>query len=184
MIISRLIAFLLLILIGPVLLIITSIIAFDDGFPALYRQKRVGRNNTLFNIIKFRTMRKDTPDIPTHLLSNTRSVYTKSGLFFRKLSLDELPQLINIIRGEMVFVGPRPALYNQDDLINLRTEAGVHKLIPGVTGWAQVNGRDKLSIPVKVQYDEFYLKNKSLAFDTMIIFKTFIKALNMSGVSH
>ena len=182
--VSRLIALMLLVAISPVLLIITLIIVLDDGYPALYRQNRVGRNNKLFTIFKFRTMRKETPDIPTHLLSDPGSVYTKSGPLLRKLSLDELPQLINILRGEMVFVGPRPALHNQDDLIKLRTETDVHKLMPGVTGWAQVNGRDELPIPVKVKFDEYYLKNKSIKLDMIIILKTFIKSLNMSGVSH
>ena len=184
MMVSRLIALMLLVAISPVLLIITLIIVLDDGYPALYRQNRVGRNNKLFTIFKFRTMRKETPDIPTHLLSDPGSVYTKSGPLLRKLSLDELPQLINILRGEMVFVGPRPALHNQDDLIKLRTETDVHKLMPGVTGWAQVNGRDELPIPVKVKFDEYYLKNKSIKLDMIIILKTFIKSLNMSGVSH
>ena len=160
------------------------LITLDDGFPALYRQKRVGINNKLFTILKFRTMRKDTPDIPTHLLADPASVYIKSGPILRKLSLDELPQLINILRGDMVFVGPRPALHNQDDLIGLRTKAGVHKLLPGVTGWAQVNGRDELPIPIKVKFDEFYLQNKSIKLDILIILKTFVKSINMSGVSH
>ena len=183
-ILSRIIAFILIVLLSPVLLIITALIFLDDGFPALYRQKRVGINNRHFTIFKFRTMRKDTPDIPTHLLSDPSSVYTKSGPLLRKLSLDELPQLINILRGEMVFIGPRPALHNQDDLVALRPEAGVHKLIPGVTGWAQVNGRDELPIPLKVKFDEFYLQNKSIKLDALIILKTFVKSINMSGVSH
>lgn len=184
MIISRLISIFLFIILSPILLIITLIIAIDDGLPALYRQQRVGKNNALFKIYKFRTMRKDTPDIPTHLLSDPRVVYTKSGPLLRKLSMDELPQLINIIRGEMVFVGPRPALHNQEDLIKLRTGAGLHKLLPGVTGWAQVNGRDELPITVKVKLDEYYLKNRSVKLNFLIILKTIYKSLTMSGVSH
>jgi len=184
MIISRFIAFVLFILLSPVLSIITLLIILDDGFPALYRQKRVGVNNKLFTIFKFRTMRKDTPDIPTHLVKDPRLLYTKSGPLLRKLSLDELPQLFNIIKGEMNFVGPRPALYNQDDLISLRTSVGVHELKPGVTGWAQVNGRDELPVPVKVKYDEYYLKNRSLLLDIKIIIITLFKTLNISGVSH
>jgi len=181
---SRILGILALILLSPVLVIVGLIILIDDGFPVLYRQKRIGVNNSKFMIYKFRTMRKDTPDIPTHLVTDPASLYTKIGPLLRKLSLDELPQLINIIKGEMNFVGPRPALHNQDDLIDLRTKAGVHKLYPGVTGWAQVNGRDELPIPVKVGFDEFYLKNKSIKLDILIMLKTLVKSLNMSGVSH
>ena len=177
-------SFLLLIILSPIFIVIALLIVIDDGFPILFKQKRVGVNNGHFNIFKFRTMKKNTPDIPTHLLSDPGSVYTKFGPLLRKLSLDELPQLINIIKSDMVFVGPRPALHNQEDLIKLRTEAGVHKLMPGVSGWAQVNGRDELPIPVKVKFDEYYLKNKSIKLDTIIILRTFIKSLNMSGVSH
>jgi O-antigen biosynthesis protein WbqP len=129
-------------------------------------------------------MRKDTPDIATHLVNDSHSLYTAIGPFLRKFSIDELPQLINIIKGEMIFVGPRPALHNQDDLVELRTRVGVHELVPGVTGWAQVNGRDELSIPEKVKFDEYYLINKSWFLDLKIIFLTILKVLGMKGVSH
>ena len=175
---------LLFIILIPIFIIIALLIIIDDGFPILFRQKRVGVSNGHFNIYKFRTMKKDTPDIPTHLLSDPESLYTKFGPLLRKLSLDELPQLINIIRGDMVFIGPRPALHNQYDLIQLRTESGIHKLMPGITGWAQVNGRDELPIPAKVKFDEYYLKNRSLKLDMLIILKTIFKSLKMSGVSH
>ena len=128
-------------------------------------------------------MKKDAPDIATHLVNDSHSLYTKIGPFLRKFSIDELPQLINILEGDMTFIGPRPALYNQDDLIALRTQAGVHSLMPGVTGWAQVNGRDELSIPDKVKMDEYYLKNQSLWLDIKILFKTVIKVFKMEGVS-
>ena len=129
-------------------------------------------------------MKKDTPDIPTHLVDDPSTLFTKSGPFLRKFSFDELPQLFNILKGDMTFIGPRPALYNQDDLIELRTQAGVDRLIPGVTGWAQVNGRDELSIPEKVKMDEYYLNNKSLWFDIKILFMTVFKVFKMEGVSN
>ncbi|MBT7515716.1 MAG: sugar transferase, partial [Candidatus Marinimicrobia bacterium] len=147
-----------------------------------FKQKRVGQNNAHFWIYKFRTMKKNTPDIPTHLVKNGKSLYTAIGPFLRKYSIDELPQLINIVKGDMTFIGPRPALYNQDDLIELRTQAGVDRLIPGVTGWAQVNGRDELSIPDKVKMDEYYLKNKSLWLDIKILFMTVFKVFKTEGV--
>ena len=127
-------------------------------------------------------MKKDTPDIPTHLVEDPSSLFTKSGPFLRKFSLDELPQLFNILKGEMTFIGPRPALYNQEDLKDLRTECGVHTLTPGVTGWAQVNGRDELSIPNKVKMDVYYLKNKSVWLDIKILFLTLLKVLKADGV--
>ena len=182
--INRLISFLLLIMLSPFLLIISLIIYIDDGFPVFFRQKRVGINNAMFWLYKFRTMKKDIPEIPTHLVKDPQQFYTRSGPFIRKLSIDELPQLINIIKGNMVFVGPRPALHNQDDLVELRTRVGVNELMPGVTGWAQVNGRDELSIPLKVQFDEYYLKNKSWLFDIKIVFITLLKVIGMQNVSH
>ena len=182
--ISRLIGLLLLIFLSPFFLIISLIIYIDDGFPAFYKQKRIGKNNANFTVFKFRTMKKDIPEIPTHLVKDPQQFYTRSGPFIRKLSIDELPQLINIIKGNIVFVGPRPALYNQDDLIELRTEAGVHMVMPGVTGWAQVNGRDELSIPDKVKMDEYYLKNKSLWLDIKILFMTVFKVFTTEGVAH
>ena len=147
-----------------------------------FKQKRVGLNNVHFWIYKFRTMKKDAPDIATHLVKDSTSLYTSIGPFLRKFSFDELPQLINIVKGDMTFIGPRPALYNQDDLIELRTQAGVDRLIPGVTGWAQVNGRDELSIPDKVKMDEYYLKNKSLWLDIKILFMTVFKVFKTEGV--
>ena len=129
-------------------------------------------------------MKKDTPDIATHLVNGSHSLYTGIGPFLRKFSIDELPQLINIVKGDMTFIGPRPALYNQDDLVELRTQVGVHRLVPGVTGWAQVNGRDKLSIPDKVKMDIYYLENQSLLLDIKIIFMTVLKVFKTEGVSH
>jgi len=182
--INRIIGLLLFILLSPFFLIVALIIYFDDGFPTLYRQKRIGIKNQKFEVYKFRTMKKNIPDIPTHLVIDPQQFYTRSGPFLRKLSIDELPQLINIIKGDMVFVGPRPALHNQDDLVKLRTRIGVHELMPGVTGWAQINGRDELNLDVKVHLDEYYLKNRSWLFDLKIIFLTLLKVLSMKGVSH
>ncbi len=184
MLLSRFLGTFLLILLSPLLIIISIIIYFDDGTPILFKQKRVGAFNSLFWVYKFRTMKNGVPDIPSHLLESPELMFTKIGPLLRKLSADELPQLINIILGEMVFVGPRPALHNQADLIELRTQVGVHQLIPGVTGWAQVNGRDELTIPEKVAYDEFYLCNKSPLFDVKILGLTFLKVLRMQSVSH
>jgi len=129
-------------------------------------------------------MKKDTPDIATHLVNDSDSLYTAIGPFLRKYSIDELPQLINIVKGDMTFIGPRPALYNQDDLVELRTKAGVETLLPGITGWAQVNGRDELSIPDKVKMDIYYLENQSLWLDIKIIFMTVLKVFKTEGVSH
>ena len=129
-------------------------------------------------------MKKNTPDIPTHLVKDDKSLYTAIGPFIRKFSMDELPQLINIIKGDMTFIGPRPALYNQDNLIALRTKPGVYKLMPGITGWAQVNGRDELSIPDKVKMDTYYIENRSLWLDIKIIFMTILKVFKTEGVSH
>jgi len=182
--ISRIIGLILFILLSPIFLIIPLIIYIDDGFPALYKQKRIGKNNSRFWVYKFRSMKKNISDIPTHLIKNPSSLYTITGPILRKFSIDELPQLINIIKGEMVFVGPRPALHNQADLADLRTKAGVHKLNPGVTGWAQINGRDELSIPDKVKMDTYYLKNKSVLLNIKIIFLTILKVIKFQGVSH
>jgi len=181
---SKIFSLFLLICLSPILFIVAIAIMIDDGFPILFRQKRVGQNNAHFWIYKFRTMKKDIPEIPTHLVKDPQQFYTRSGPFIRKLSIDELPQLINIIKGDMVFVGPRPALHNQDDLVELRTRVGVNELMPGVTGWAQVNGRDELSIPLKVQFDEYYLKNRSWLLDLKIVFLTLLRVLGMKGVSH
>ena len=181
---SKIFSLVLLICLSPILLIVAITIIVDDGFPILFRQKRVGQNNAHFWIYKFRTMKKDAPDIATHLVKDGTSLYTSIGPFLRKFSFDELPQLINILKGDMTFIGPRPALYNQDDLIELRTLAGVHTLMPGVTGWAQVNGRDELSITDKVKMDEYYLKNQSLWLDIKILCMTVIKVFKTEGVSH
>ena len=153
-------------------------------FPVFFKQKRVGVNYTFFYIYKFRTMKKDTPNVATHLLANPEQYLLKIGGLLRKLSLDELPNLINIIKGEMVFVGPRPALYNQDDLMALRVAAGVDKLIPGITGWAQVNGRDELSLEQKVALEKEYVAKKSLLIDFQILIKTFTNVLGSKGVTH
>ncbi|GAB1369100.1 sugar transferase [Azonexus hydrophilus] len=152
--------------------------------PALYWSDRVGRHNRIFKMPKFRSMRIDTPAVATHLLQNPGQWLTPIGSFLRKSSLDELPQLWSILRGDMSFVGPRPALFNQDDLIALRTEKGVHELVPGLTGWAQVNGRDELPIPQKVQLDVEYLERRSLLFDIKILWMTALKVLARDGVSH
>lgn len=152
--------------------------------PVLYWSDRIGRKNRIFKMPKFRTMRTDTPALATHLLADPGRYLTPIGAFLRKTSLDELPQLWSIFNGDMSFVGPRPALYNQDDLIALRTERGVHVLTPGLTGWAQVNGRDELPIPVKVEYDVYYLQNRSLFLDLKILLMTFFKVLRSEGVQH
>ena len=182
--ISRLFGLILLILLSPFFLIVSLIILFDDGRPIFYRQKRPGKNNLIFNFYKFRTMRKDTPEIATHLLQDPDSYLLHFGKLIRKLSLDELPNLINVIKGEMVFIGPRPALHNQDDLIALRTNLGIHKMMPGITGWAQINGRDELSIEDKVKLEEYYLNNRSFLLDVKIILLTVFKVLGMKGIAH
>lgn len=152
--------------------------------PVLYWSDRVGRHNRIFRMPKFRSMRIDTPAVATHLLQNPEQWLTPIGSFLRKSSLDELPQLWSILKGDMSFVGPRPALFNQDDLIALRTEKGVHQLVPGLTGWAQVNGRDELPIPQKVKLDVEYLERRSLLFDMKILWLTALKVLARDGVSH
>jgi O-antigen biosynthesis protein WbqP len=181
---NRLFAFLLLVILSPLFLIVTFIILIEDGFPVLFTQKRIGINHSFFFIYKFRSMKKNTPNVATHLLTNPEQYLLKIGIHLRKLSLDELPNLINIMTGEMVFVGPRPALYNQDDLISLREAAGVDKLKPGITGWAQINGRDEISIQEKVKLEKEYLQKKSFLFDLVIIIKTFTNVLFSKGVSH
>lgn len=150
----------------------------------LHWSKRVGRNNKLFLMPKFRSMRVDTPQLPTHLLSDPAYYLTPIGSFLRRTSLDELPQLSSILAGNLSFVGPRPALFNQDDLISLRTERGIHSLVPGLTGWAQVNGRDELPIPVKVGFDDEYLQRRSFRFDLEIIFMTVVKVVRSEGIQH
>ena len=182
--INRVAAILLVIILSPIFLLVGLLIFLQDGFPVFFKQKRVGVNYSFFYIYKFRSMKKDTPNVATHLLANPEQYLLKIGALLRKLSLDELPNLINIIRGEMVFVGPRPALYNQDDLMALRVAAGVDKLIPGITGWAQVNGRDELSLEQKVALEKEYLAKKSLFIDFQILIKTFTNVLGSKGVTH
>ena len=172
-----------LILFVPVLLVAMAVRLTSKG-PALYWSDRVGRNNVIFKMPKFRSMRVGTPAVATHLLEDARSHLTPIGSFLRKSSLDELPQLWSILAGDMSFVGPRPALFNQRDLIALRTEKGVHALVPGLTGWAQVNGRDELPIAEKVKLDVAYLQRQSFWFDIYILWLTFIKVVRRDGVSH
>jgi O-antigen biosynthesis protein WbqP len=167
----------------PITLIALAVRLTSPG-AAVYWSDRVGSHNRIFKMPKFRSMRVDTPAVATHLLDNPEQWLTPIGSFLRKSSLDELPQLWSIMKGDMSFVGPRPALFNQDDLITLRTEKGVHKLLPGLTGWAQVNGRDDLSTHQKVQLDAEYLQHYSLAFDLKILWLTVLKVLARDGVSH
>lgn len=167
----------------PIVLIALLVRATSPG-PALYWSKRIGIDNKIFSMPKFRTMKIGTPSVATHLLNDPAVYLTPIGGFLRKSSLDELPQIWSIVKGDMSFVGPRPALFNQNDLIDLRTEKGVHKLAPGLTGWAQVNGRDELPIPDKVAFDVEYLKLRSFFFDLKILWRTFIKVVRREGVSH
>ena len=167
----------------PIILIALAVRLTSPG-PALYWSDRVGRNNCLFKMPKFRSMRIDTPSVATHLLQDPDQWLTPIGSFLRKSSLDELPQLWSILKGDMSFVGPRPALFNQEDLIALRTKMGVHEIVPGLTGWAQVNGRDELPIPEKVKLDVEYLNRRSLFFDLKILWMTAIKVVERDGVTH
>ncbi|MGC1175165.1 sugar transferase [Polaromonas sp.] len=166
------------------LLLVALLVRLTSKGPVLYWSDRVGRNNHIFRMPKFRSMRIGTPAVATHLLSNPDSYLTPIGSFLRKSSLDELPQLWSILRGDMSFVGPRPALFNQEDLIALRTQSGVHTLLPGLTGWAQVNGRDELPIPDKVRLDVDYLRRRSFCLDLRIIWLTVLKVLRRDGVAH
>jgi O-antigen biosynthesis protein WbqP len=167
----------------PILLIIL-LIKLSTGGKIFYWSDRVGFNNVIFRMPKFRTMVSETPQIATHLLANPATYLTPVGSILRRSSLDELPQLWSILIGDMSFVGPRPALFNQEDLVKLRTEIGVHKLKPGLTGWAQINGRDKLSIHEKVLFDKYYLDNQSILLDFKIILKTIIKVVHKDGINH
>ncbi len=181
---NKLFALFLFIIFSPIYLLVAIAIIIEDGFPVFFIQKRVGINYSFFLIYKFRSMKKNTPNVATHLLTNPDQYLLKIGRLLRKTSLDELPNLINIIKGEMVFVGPRPALYNQDDLMTFRVATGVSKLKPGITGWAQINGRDEISIAQKVQLEQEYLYKKSFLFDVEIIIKTFTNVLFSKDVSH
>lgn len=172
-----------LIILSPLFLVLIIAIKIDSKGPILFKQKRVGKNKTHFNIMKFRSMRIDTPkETPTHLLENPEQWITKVGKFLRKTSLDEIPQFINILKGDMSFVGPRPALWNQYDLIEERDKYGVHNILPGVTGWAQVNGRDTLLIPDKAKLDGVYIERISLWTDIKLVIKTFLIVLRKDGV--
>lgn len=170
------------IVLSPIILIVALAVKLTSPGPMLFKQRRIGKNNNEFQIYKFRTMRIDTPNVPTHLLENPEQWITPVGKFLRKTSLDELPQLFNILKGEMSIVGPRPALYNQIDLKEMRTEAGVHKLVPGLTGWAQINGRDEIPLSLKVKLDKEYLEKKNFLFDIKIIFMTVLSVLKRDGV--
>lgn len=167
----------------PILLVALAVRVSSPG-PALYWSDRVGAGNRIFRMPKFRTMKLGTPAVATHKLIDPSVYLTPMGSFLRRTSLDELPQLWSILKGDMSFVGPRPALFNQDDLVALRTERGVHRLVPGLTGWAQINGRDDLPIPVKVEFDAEYLRLRSFWFDMRILFLTLVRVLKASGVAH
>lgn len=177
-------ALIFLLLFSFLILVIALLVKLTSKGPVLYWSDRVGRGNTIFKMPKFRTMKIGTPAVATHLLDGPEHFLTPMGKLLRKSSLDELPQLLSIIRGDMSFVGPRPALFNQDDLVELRTKKGIHVLTPGLTGWAQINGRDDIPIPVKVNFDEYYLKNMSFFFDFKILLMTFIKVIRTENVSH
>lgn len=177
-------ALLVLLSLAPLLTFVALSVRLTSAGPVFYWSVRVGRRNRIFKMPKFRSMRIDTPAVATHLLQNPDQWLTPIGSLLRKSSIDELPQLWSILKGDMSFVGPRPALFNQDDLIALRTDAGVHELMPGLTGWAQVNGRDELPIPDKVKLDADYLQRRSFGFDLWILWLTLLKVLRRDGVSH
>lgn len=173
-----------LIVLGIPMLVIALLVKLTSHGPALYWSDRVGKNNNIFRMPKFRTMKVGTPEVATHLLVDPDQYLTSFGRVLRKYSLDELPQIFSILKGDMSFVGPRPALFNQHDLIELRTQKGIHVLVPGLTGWAQVNSKHEIPIPEKVAFDEYYLYNRSVLFDVKIILMTFLKVLRREGVKH
>lgn len=173
-----------LLLLSPLFVLVAIIIYLEDGAPVFFVQKRVGKNYSFFSMYKFRTMKKDTPNVATHLLENPKQYLLSMGGLLRKLSLDELPNLINIVRGEMVFIGPRPALYNQEDLMALRVAAGVDQQMPGITGWAQVNGRDEISLEQKVALEKEYMEKRTWKLDLQIILGTFFQVFRPKGISH
>lgn len=181
---NKIIALLLLLLLSPLFLGVGLVIFLEDGLPVFFVQKRVGVSGSFFKMYKFRSMKKHTPNVATHLLENPKQYLLTLGGILRKLSLDELPNLINIVKGDMVFIGPRPALYNQEDLMALRVAAGVDTQIPGLTGWAQVNGRDTISLEEKVALETYYKKHQSLALDAKIIWHTFFKVTGDASVTH
>jgi O-antigen biosynthesis protein WbqP len=168
----------------PLFIVIWVAVKATSPGPLFHISDRVGRNNEIFRMLKFRTMRIDTPQVATHLMSDPAKFVTPVGRFLRKTSLDELPQLLNVIKGDMSVVGPRPALFNQDDLIALRTEKGVHTLVPGITGWAQTHGRDEIPIPQKVDLDDYYLKNRSFFLDMKVLWLSVLQAFSGKDVSH
>lgn len=174
----------LIIILSPILLVLSILVKLTSNGPVIHWSKRIGRDNEVFLMAKFRTMKIETPQIATHLMSDPDSYLTSIGGYFRRKSLDELPQLVNILKGEISFVGPRPALFNQDDLIEARTKVKVHSIRPGITGWAQIHGRDEIPIPQKVEYDHYYLENRSLILDFRILLETFFKVIREDGVSH
>ncbi|MDR2548606.1 MAG: sugar transferase [Desulfobulbus sp.] len=182
--VDLLLATIALVILAVPLLAIALLVRLTSPGPALYWSDRVGKNNALFKMPKFRSMRVGTPAVATHLLEDPARHLTPIGSFLRTTSLDELPQLWSVLVGDMSFVGPRPALFNQDDLIVLRTERGVHRLVPGVTGWAQINGRDELPIPEKVELDAEYLRRRSFRFDLAILWLTLVRVSHRDGVSH
>lgn len=175
---------LLLPLLCVLMLVIGIAVKLTSKGPVLYWSDRIGRNNKIFRMAKFRTMRLNTPEVATHLLRDPESYVTVLGPFLRKTSLDELPQIFSIVKGDLSFVGPRPALHNQNDLVALRIERGVHELIPGLTGWAQINGRDDLPISLKVEYDCEYMRRRTFLFDLKILFLTLLKVIRREGVAH
>ncbi|NLT23739.1 MAG: sugar transferase [Syntrophorhabdus sp.] len=174
----------LMVLLSIPMIVVGLIIKVSSRGRVLFWSRRVGMDNRIFEMPKFRTMRTDTPDLATHLLEDADSFVTPFGAWLRKYSIDEFPQLWSVLKGDMSLVGPRPALYNQYDLIELRTERGVHMLVPGITGWAQINGRDSISIRTKVEYDEYYLKKRSFGLDMVILWRTFGKVVRMEDVKH
>ena len=173
-----------LVILAPVMLVIAILVKLDSKGPVLHVSSRFGRDHTLFGMPKFRSMRIDTPELPTHLLTNGQAYVTPIGQILRKTSLDELPQLWNVVKGDMSLVGPRPALFNQHDLMGMREKAGVAGLRPGITGWAQINGRDDISLERKVELEQEYLKRQSLAFDIRILALTVLRAFGSDGVAH
>ena len=181
---NRILSLLMLLLLSPFFLVVAILILFEDGAPVFFKQKRVGVNYSFFKMYKFRSMKKNTPNVATHLLENPSQYVLKTGKVLRRLSFDELPNLINIVKGEMTFVGPRPALYNQDDLMELRIKAGVDQLQPGITGWAQINGRDEIALEEKVAFEKEYLERKTFWFDMNIIRLTFSRVFKSEGVKH
>jgi len=177
-------ALMVLVVSAPLLAIVALLVRLTSVGPILYWSDRVGQNNRIFKMPKFRSMQLNTPAVATHLLQKPEIWLTSIGSFLRKSSLDEIPQLFCILTGDMSFVGPRPALFNQDDLISLRTKAGVHELVPGLTGWAQVNGRDEVSVCEKVKLDAEYLHRRSFAFDIRILWLTLLRVFGSDGVTH